>query len=377
MKTGKSWDELAAEVERRAGLKRDLVASVEKLEAVVVDAEGKPELGLAVADGETFGITPHAHSQLSEYASIPLDEYLRMQVEAPELLATFVNRSMKSKATDRRMLRTLDGAVQAFLDARYRVLANEDVMDAVAPVLRERKLLVLSCELTEKRLYIKAVDRSIERDVPTGRRMGDNTHGFFDTISPGIVISYSEADGGPLSVETFVFTKACTNLAVMGTTVRTQHLSGHKELSGVDWVLAARETRELTGSAIQDSLRELVSSALDEAKFEAAEKLLKLAAMSPMELSDAVPVVERVAERFGLDEREMRAVLEHFIRGRDFTRYGLQAAITRASADVGDYERATEMERLGGRVILLSPLEWNGILDRLPRVPRVTRKLAS
>src|SRR5215470_18854185 len=202
MKTGKSWDELAAEVERRAGLKRDLVASVEKLEAVVVDVEGKPELGLAVADGETFGITPHAHCQLAEYASIPLDEYLRMQVEALELLATFVNRSMKSKATDRRMLRTRDGAVRSFLDARYRVLDNEDVMDAVAPVLLERKLMVLSCEVTEKRLYIKAVDRSIERDVPTGRRMGDETHGFFDTLSPGIVISYSEADAGPLSVET-------------------------------------------------------------------------------------------------------------------------------------------------------------------------------
>src|SRR5215470_8545451 len=110
MKTGKSWDELVAEVERRAGARRDLLAPVEKLEAVVVNAEGKPELRLAVANRttETFGLTPHAHCQLSEYASIPLDDYRRMQVEAPELLATFVNRSMKSKATDRRMLRTLD-----------------------------------------------------------------------------------------------------------------------------------------------------------------------------------------------------------------------------------------------------------------------------
>ena len=275
------------------------------------------------------------------------------------------------------MLRTLDGAVRAFLDARYRVLENEDVLDAVLPVLAEHKLIVLSCALTEKCLYLKAVDRSIERDVPTGRTLGDDTNGFFDTISPGIVISYHEPDAGPLSVETCVWTKACTNLAVMGTTIRTHHLAGHRELSGEDWVLAARETRELTAAAIRGPIRDLVVSAIDEAKFRAVEKMLMLAAMSPMESSDVVEVVERVGERFGLDESEMRSVLQHFTRGRDFSRYGLQAAITRASADVEDYERATELERLGGRVILLPPAEWNGILEGLPHVPRVTRKVAS
>jgi hypothetical protein len=379
MKTGKSLEELAAEVERRAGVKRDLVAAVENLEAVVLEAEGKPELRLAVANGktETFGITPHAHCQLSEYTGIPLDHYRQMQAETPELLAGFVNRSMKSKAKDRRILRTLDGAVRAFLDARYRVLDNEDVVDAVLPVLLERKLIVLSCQLTDKRLYIKAVDRSIERDVPTGRMMGDNTHGFFDTVSPGIVISYSEVDAGPLSIETSVWTKACTNLAVMGTTVRNHHPSGHKELSGEDWVLAARETRELTAAAIRDPLRDLVASALDEAKFEAVAKLLMLSAMSPMESSDVAEVVERVGERFGLDDDEKKWVFRHLLRGGDLSRYGLQAAITRASANVEDYDRATELERLGGRVIELPPFEWSRITQAPPAAPRVIRRAAS
>ena len=322
MKTGKSLEELSAEVERRAGATRSRFAPAEKLEAVVVEAGGKPELKLVVANGktETFGITPHAHCQLSEYASIPLDDYRRMQVEAPEFLARFVNRSIKSKAKDRRMLRTLDGAVRAFLDARYRVLENEDVLDAVLPVLAEHKLIVLSCALTEKCLYLKAVDRSIERDVPTGRTLGDDTNGFFDTISPGIVISYHEPDAGPLSVETCVWTKACTNLAVMGTTIRTHHLAGHRELSGEDWVLAARETRELTAAAIRGPIRDLVVSAIDEAKFRAVEKMLMLAAMSPMESSDVAEVVERVGERFGLDEDEKRLVFRHLLRGGDCRR---------------------------------------------------------
>ena len=378
MKTAKSLDELAAEVERRAGARRDLVAPVESLEVMVADAEGTPELRLSLTNGkhETFGITPHAHSQLAEYACIPVAEYRQMHEGAPELLAEFVNRSMRSKAKDRRMLRTVDGMVLAFLDGRYRVLVNEDVMDAAIPVLLERRLIIMSCEITEKRLYLKAVDRSIERDVPTGRMLGDDTNGFFDTISPGIVISYSEVGDGPLSIETSVWTKVCTNLAAVGTAVRNHHAGRHRELSGEDWVLAARETRELTAAAIRDPIRDLVASALDAARFEAVARMLTLAASNPME-SDAVDVLQRVGERFGLDEGEKQSVLHHLIKGRDLTRYGLHAAITRASADVGDYDRATELERLGGRVIGLSLLEWNAISQGAPRMLPVRRRAAS
>src|SRR5262245_8015894 len=122
MKIGKSLEELSAALERRAAGKRDLVAPVGKLEVFVAEARGSPEIRLAVTNGkpETFGITPHAHGQLSAYVDIPLNAYQRMQVEVPEALAGFINRSLESKAKDRRMLRTVDGAVQAFLDARYR-----------------------------------------------------------------------------------------------------------------------------------------------------------------------------------------------------------------------------------------------------------------
>jgi hypothetical protein len=378
MKIGKSLVELAAEIKRRADAKRDLVAPVEQLEMVVAEARGQPELRLTVANGkeETFGITPHGHSQLADYVGIPLGNYRRIQVEAPEVLALMVNRSMKDKGKDGRLLRTLDGAVRAFLSARYRALENEDVAEAVLPVLLERKLIVVSCEITDSRLYIKAVDRKIERDIPTGKMLGDRSHAFFDTISPGIVISYSEVGAGSLDIETSIWTRVCTNLAVMETALRNHHLSGRRELSGEDYVLATRETRELTAAAIRGPVRDLMVSALDEAKFEAAAKMLMLAAKSPMESSDVVEVVERVGEQFGLDEGEKNSVLQHLIKGGDFTRYGLHAAITRASADVEDYDRATEMERLGGRVIDLRSLEWNVISQALPRMSRATRKAA-
>jgi len=273
---------------------------------------------------------------------------------------------LKNKATDIRTLRTLDGAVRGFLSESYRGLGNEEVAEAVLPVLKKRDLMVMSCSITSDRLYIKAVDRSIERDVPTGRRLGDGSHVFFDTISPGIVIRNSEVEDS-LSIETSIFTHACTNLAIVGREIRRYHLDARLR----------DETGKLAVAAIRNRIRALVTSSLDEANLEAEAGRLKLAVENRIALNDAVEVVERAREGVTLTEGEKKSVLRHFIAGEDFTRYGLQAAVTRASADVEDYDRATELERLGGRVIALPSVEWNPILEGLPRVPRVSLRAVS
>ena len=43
--------------------------------------------------------------------------------------------------------------------------------------------MIVSSEITERRLYIKAIDRKVERDVPTGRKMGDGSHVFSKTLA--------------------------------------------------------------------------------------------------------------------------------------------------------------------------------------------------
>ena len=363
-----SLDELAAEIKRRARAKQDLVVPAEKLEAIVLEAGGEPELRLAVANGKrkTFRISAHVHTQLGEYTGLPPREYWGMHAEAPELLARKVNRFLESKARDSWTFRTQDGAVRAFLSESY--LENEDLVEAVLPVLKERDLIVMSCAITTTWLHIKAVDRSIERDVPTGRKLGDGTHMVFDTISPGVVISNSEVAESSFSIETSIWTRACTNLAIMGEEpLQRYHLDA----------LFSDDARKLTATAIRSRIRDLVSSSLKEANLEAEARRLTVAAKDPMEFSEAVEVVRRADERITLDSREMRAVLQHLVESHDLTRYGLHAAITRASTDVEDYDRATELERLGGRVIALRPSEWTAVLEGLPEAPRATRRAAS
>jgi hypothetical protein len=369
MKMGLSLNELYAEVERRAGGTQDLVVPVKKLQAVVVKARGKPELGLAVGSWrkKAFRIAQQVHVQLARYAEIPPREYWAMEVSAPELLAREVNRSLKSKANDTRLLRTMDGAVRGFLGESDRVLGNEDVAQAVLPVLKKRDLMVMSCSIAGGRLCIKAVDRSIARDVPTGRKLGDGSNIDFDTISPGVVISNDEVDEDSFSIEASIFTHACTNLAIAGWALRKYRLDA--PLRG--------ETRKLAVAAIRDRMHALVITALDAANLGAEAQRLKLAAENRIALDDAVQAVERAGEGITLTATEKRSVLQHFIEGRDFTRYGLQAAVTRASADVEDYDRATELERLGGRVIALPSVEWKSIPQGMRHAPRASLKAAS
>jgi hypothetical protein len=57
-------------------------------------------------------------------------------------------------------------------------------------------------------------------------------------------------------------------------------------------------------------------------------------------------------------EGEGAGVLAHLIRGGDLSQWGLVSAVTRFSQDVADYDRATELERIGGRIVELPKADW-------------------
>lgn len=364
---GKNLTTLAAEIERRANAKRDFIAPTTKVSMQVV--EDKPALVLANGQQHVFGVQDIAHGQIAEYTGIPAAYYKRMVAEDPSLLATNVNRWMhsvpKGKQPDRRMLRTLDGATRAFLSDRYRALEHEDLAEAVLPILMDMDLIFLSCEITERRLYLKCVDARITRDVPTGKLIGDGSHVFFDTVSPAITISNSEVGYGALSIETGVYTRACTNLAMIGTNMRKYHTGARASISDEVYALLTDDTKKATDKAVWMQTRDLVRSAFDLAKFEALTMKLGDAAKDRIEPEVVTEVVEKVGRRFTLNEGERKGVLARLIEVGDLSRYGLHAAITRHSADAGiDYDRATELERIGGDVIELQPGDWREIIEK-------------
>lgn len=374
MKTGRDLVALATEIQRRAENKKDFVAPVDKIRMETV-MPLHPVLQLGGQDKEAYPLTTHAHTQLAEYLDIPTAYYKRMLQDDPHLLADNVNawlpekrNSKKTSKADRRMIRTLDGKVRAVLSDGYRALENEDLAEAILPVLQEQNLEVISCEITERRLYIKALDKAISRKIPVGARMGDGSHHIvrMDDVCPIIVISNSEVGEGALSIEAGVFTHFCTNLAIFDAKMRKYHTGSRAELSDEVYALLTNDTKRLTDAAVWSQTRDLVRSAFDSARFDADVKKLTDATEDDLG-DDVVQVVERTAKRFAFNDTTKKGVLKRLIEGGDLSRYGLHAAVTRQSADELDYDDATTLERVGGKIIELPRNDWQELVASEPR----------
>jgi hypothetical protein len=359
MKTGLSLSALAAEIERRAATKADFIAPTGKMEMVV--HEGAPAIALQNGTVKTFGVNGVAHGQIAEFAGIPMAYYRRMETEDPALLATNVNRWLRDKPQERRMVRTLDGKARAVLSDKYRPLDYEDMGEAILPVLLDMNLMILSCDITDRRLYIKAVSRDVERQVPTGKKMGDGSHTIFDCVAPAIVISNSEVGCGSLSIETGTFTKLCTNLAWFGASMRKYHTGARAAISDDVFALLTDKTRQLTDAAVWAQMHDLVKGAFNAERFSATVEKLNEASAQRLD-GDVVQVVERVGRKLNIGEGERKGILARLIEGGDLSRYGLHSAITRHSADVEDYDRATELERAGAQVIELARNDWQEVI---------------
>jgi hypothetical protein len=361
MKTGTTVPELATEILRQARSKRDYVAPTTALRyappPVTNDVPGGEGEALILEGVGQYAITDHAHSQLAEHLGIPKRYYDRMRQERPELLATNINTWLAAKP-EKRLVRTLDGRVRAFLSDKYRALDHVDLAEAVLPVLQRLEVEIVSCAITDTRLYLKAVDRRIAKDIPTGTRLGEG-HVWFDTLSPAIVISNSEVGLGALSVEAGVWTKLCTNLAIAASrSMKKYHLGGRHELGDDLADLLSDRTRQLTDAALWAQVRDVVAGAFEQAIFDALVGEIQQTTARRIE-GDPVQVVEVTAKRFDLTDPERGGILNALIEAGDLSQYGLSNAITRYSQrDEVDYTRATALEHVGGHVLDLSPRDW-------------------
>ena len=357
MKTGKTLVELATEIERQRETRVDFVAPTHRIRMFPVAADVALDLGK-----QTFGVNTIAHRQIGDYTGIPAKYYDRMRADAPHLLADNVNHWMRAES-DNRMVRTLDNRVRAFLSDRFRTLENSDLAEAVLPVLADLDVEIISAEITERRLYIKAVDKRINRDIPAGRRMGDGSHTIFDTCSPALIIGNSEVGCGALSVETGVWTRGCTNLAIFKQrSMRKYHVGGRHEITENMVNLLSDRTRALSDAAVWAQVGDVVKGAFDQARFDAS--MDDVQGMTDQKIEgDVIKVVDLASRHFGVTESEKQSVLRHLIEGGDLTRYGLFNAITRTAEDLMDYDRATDFERMGGEIIELPANDWRRIAE--------------
>jgi hypothetical protein len=356
MKRGKTLVELATEIERRANAKKDLVASTEHIQMYI---EENKDLAIGVGDKFSFGVNSIAHEQIAAHNDIPKRYYDRMAKDAPALLVNNVNEWFKKYPSDR-MVRTLDGKARAFLSNSYRPLENEDLANAVLPVLMDLGLDIMSSEITESRLYIKAVDPKVTRELQAiGGNFGDGAHKIVRCLAPAITISNSEVGRGALSVLGGVYDGFCSNLASFGERSARKYHTGAKHALGGEEIysLLSSETRKKTDAATWAQISDVVKAAFDRARFDSLCNKIAETQEHKIE-GDPVKVVKLATSEFGLNDGDGASILRHLIEGGSLTRFGLYNAVTRAAQDVEDYDKASAMERNGAQIIELPANEW-------------------
>jgi len=342
MKQGRDIVELAKELERQQESKRDFIADTRALE---MSNDG---IELGGLNGYNCGISPLAHEQIGQRLGIPKKYYDKMKDESPDLLARNVNHWFRN-TPERRMVRTMDDRVRAFLSERYRPLDNLDMAEVVLPAIVGMECRIVSAELTDKRLYIKAVTQRIEAEVRPG-----------DVVQAGIVVSNSEVGCGSVKVEPLIYRLVCSNgMIVPDYSLKKYHVG--RGYGGEDVQEFYRdETRMADDKAFWMKVRDVVAGSLSQEIFTRIVNGMREAAGREI-TADPLKVVEMTRTRFGLTDNEKGQVLRHLITSGDLTVYGLSGAITRTSHDIPDYERATELERLGSEVITLPRREWETI----------------
>ena len=360
MTAGTELSTLVAEVERVDRAKRDFLVDSRK---VSVLPSGR-ELLLGGADIGPVSIRPYAHGQLAEFTGIPKRYYDRMLNEAPDLLAANTNRWL-SQEGKRRMIRTVDDECRAFLSNSYRVVDNLDFLHAVLPALEKAQVRIESVQFSETKLYLKAVMHGREELIlPPGARMGEG-HSTFHRVRPGIVISNSEVGAGAYAVQPAIYDTGCTNLAVSRKdAMRKYHVGRRQGGEGDDSLeIKSDRTRALEDASSLSHMADLVESALDGSVFERFCNSLRESLGQPIE-KPVAETVELVRERFGFSEGESSQILDALVRSNDLTRHGLHAAVTRFSQDVEDYQRATELELVGGDILEMPKTAWAALALR-------------
>ena len=365
MKSGMTLQHLAVEIDRVRRTKCDyLIASSSLSMRTYRDSTGNvPTIAFDAPNGlQQLGLTEVARRQLADKLRIPFAYFKRMHDEQPALLDSNVNVWLGSEGNETRMIRTLDGNVRAVLSKRYRPIDNWQVVEWVVPLLNAfDDARVESCSLTETRMFLKVVTPRITEEVAPG-----------DLVQAGVVIGNSEVGHGSLSIQPLVFRLKCKNgLVASEGTMRRAHIGRVLESNDDGATVFQDDTVRADDRAFMLKVRDVVRRAVSETTLRLVVDRMRRTTGIVIEGSP-VRTVEILADRYALNDEERGGVLHHLITGGDLSGYGLVNAITAYSQEVTDYQRATDFEELGGKLLDLSAHGWRELAQSRKPMLEVT-----
>lgn len=344
MKTGIALADLRSKIAANMASKKDYIE-----DTAAMELKQDPAQFSLVSPHFAAPVRSLAQDQIAERVGIPLKYYHKMRTEAPELLVRNVN-TWFAKKPEKRMVRTLGGQVRAFLSNRYNRIENEEIAAMALPVLeRLPDLKVISCELTEKRMYIQAVTPRVEGEVKKG-----------DVVQAGVIISNSEVGYGAVSVSPLIMRLACLNgMIAPDGRYRAHHVGRLVEDNDALW---AEDTRQADDRAVLLKVRDMVANAVDAVAF--SQRLAAMQGLTEAKITgDPSEAVGVLAAKVGATETERAGIMRALIEGADLSAWGLLNAVTAQAHQAEDYDRSVEFEAMGGKLLELDRKEWKTVLE--------------
>ena len=352
MKSGVTLQQMLTEVKRQSESKEDYLIAPNRLR---MESYGK-EMFLHLSDDsgteliEPMTITGIAHRQIGTHLRIPAAYYDRMREERPDLLAYNANTWFKQE-NSQRMLRTLDGSARAYLSNRYRRIDNIDIAGVTLPILGGLPdIRFESCQITESRMYIKAVNPRLQAEVSPG-----------DIVQAGVIISNSEVGLGSVSIQPLIYRLVCSNGMVVNEAAARRNHVGRVTDSEENFSVYSQATLDAEDKAFVMKIQDTVRAAVEEARFAQVVGKMQETKAAQMDTRDVPAVVKLSSKEFHITDSESTGVLQRLIESNDLTLYGLSNAVTRHSQDVESYDRASELESIGYSILTMPTQQWSRI----------------
>ena len=163
---------------------------------------------------------------------------------------------------------------------------------------------------------------------------------------------------GSVSVSPLVYRLVCSNgMIAQDNAVRKYHV-GRTNTAGDDFSIYRDETIQADDKAFLMKLEDSVRAAVSQAHFSRIVDKMREATEAKLKPATVPKVVELAAKEYGFTEVEGKGILGHLIAGGDLSLYGLANAVTRHAQDVPSYDRATDLEATGYKIITMAPALW-------------------
>jgi hypothetical protein len=348
MKQGMSVNELAREVDKLSHMKRDFVVDTRQVAVNVY----KNRMRLVFSDA-TFDVTPHAMSQIQQRLKIPADYFNRLHGAHPQLLADNIEYLFEHEP-ETRMFRGISvpgntPVVRAVLSNSFKRIDNEHILRAAMPIFRKYpELEFQSTALTPLRMHVKVTQPVSRVEVKVG-----------DIVEIGVGIANSEVGLGQVDVYPFVHRLVCKNGARINVAgMQKRHLGRAIEETGELGVAYKDDTLAADDKLLSLTIRDTIEHILEGTLLDSVVGGMR-AAMDNTIDGSPVAAVKELGKAYALTSAEGDMIMQHLIRGGDLSQYGLVNAVTAASQSMSiDYDRATEFEAIGGKLLELNSKEW-------------------